>query len=181
MVKLQLGSIEIHLTREDIVAVEADAIVNASNTRLHLGHGVSGAIKRAAGPGLQREMYSLAPIPETGITETGAYGLKHVGRILHVPSRSGKPAVIRRAYANVLERSRERGFHRVVLPSLGTGARRGALSATASARLLAEALVQHHADHGDAPGLELIVTIPGPSSFEAYRTVLLQTEGITPL
>src|ERR687885_2380259 len=56
----------------DITTLDVDAIANAANTELRHGGGVAGAIARAAGPELERESRSQAPIGLGEAVETTA-------------------------------------------------------------------------------------------------------------
>ncbi|MFP4448131.1 MAG: macro domain-containing protein [Bacteroidales bacterium] len=51
------------------------AIVNAANARLRIGGGVAGAIHRAAGPGLEEECHSMAPIKPGEAVISGGHNL----------------------------------------------------------------------------------------------------------
>lgn len=132
-----IGPVTVHIVLDDIAAVSADAIVNASNTRLKLGAGVSGAIAQAATGDLQAAMFRLAPIPEGAVAVTGPHGLS-CQALMHAATASGDPKAVATAVAQVLETCAVRGFARVSLPALGTGV--GGLSPTACATIFAECL-----------------------------------------
>ena len=122
----------------DITAVVADAVVNASNTRLKLGGGVSGALARAAGPGLQAEMSALGGLAPDRLAVTGAHRMATTRRIVHVPTADGDAAIVRRAVDNVLTYCRDHRLASVALPALGTGT--GGLDVAVAADLYVAAL-----------------------------------------
>ena len=64
---------KIQILQGDLMAQDADAIVNAANNDLQLGGGVAGAIRRKGGPAIQEECDRIGPIPlgEAAVTSAG--------------------------------------------------------------------------------------------------------------
>ena len=137
------GGAMVQLRTGDIIAIAADAVVNASNTQLRLGAGVSAALRRACGPALQAEMSALAPIEPGGLAVTSAHELMTTSRILHVATASGEVEVIRRALANVLLYGSEHALDTVAIPALGMGT--GGLSREACCAAFRDAIANHAA------------------------------------
>jgi O-acetyl-ADP-ribose deacetylase (regulator of RNase III) len=84
-----------NIIRQDITKMEVDAIVNAANTELKMGGGVSGAIFRAAGAAnLQAACDKLSPI-RTGeaviedIAVDPAVFSRDIGKWMCVPHAGG--------------------------------------------------------------------------------------------
>ena len=84
-------TLELHQVFGNLVMQEADFIVNASNTKLILGSGVSMAIRRHCGMGLQQEMNAVrAKVEDAGgiikqgdVLQTSSAGAKNFSYILH--------------------------------------------------------------------------------------------------
>lgn len=134
-----VGSYEVRVEVGDIVAASVDAIVNASNTRLKLGAGVSGAIRRACPKpdALVAAMKALAPISEGDAVITPSFGLL-APHIIHAASASGREDYVESAWAAVLRVADAHGFESIAAPALGCGS--GGLSHERGAALLAAAL-----------------------------------------
>lgn len=143
--------------------------MNASNTRLHLGSGVSGAIKRTVtNPGgLQATLTRLAPIPSGGVVATHSFGLPKVGKILHAATASGDATTIRRAIKNILTACRAWKIRHVALPAIGCGT--GGLSSQDCALIIFEALQSHSA----VPGMSLNM-FPETVSIVLYDDISMQ-------
>ncbi|MBI2392000.1 MAG: macro domain-containing protein [Deltaproteobacteria bacterium] len=148
----RVGERQVEVLTGDIVAVTADAIVNASNTMLKLGSGVSGALRRACGPELQPAMSALAPIPPGGLARTSAFKLTTTSHILHVATVSGTEDDVAAAIRNVLQHCHDHGLSSVAVPALGTGS--GGLAFDRCAALFRDELAGHAAA---APSLVRIV------------------------
>jgi O-acetyl-ADP-ribose deacetylase len=159
------GGVTVTLHHGSILEPAADALVNASNTRLVLGSGVSGALRRACGPALQEAMSRIGGVAQDGYAVTPAFAHGRVREIIHVPSVSGSEAVITRAYENVLRRAIEAGHSRVLVPALGAGV--GGMSFEATARALRRAVESEREAHE----LELVVTVIDAPALEAFARV----------
>jgi len=121
---------KITILKGDITKVKADAIVNAANSGMLGGGGVDGAIRRAAGPGLQEECVKLRKdtIPnglETGKTIiTKAYNLPAKIIIHTVGPRyySGNIDLLKECYSNCLKLAKENKCESIAFPAISTGA-----------------------------------------------------------
>jgi O-acetyl-ADP-ribose deacetylase (regulator of RNase III) len=151
--QFELGTLSVSVIRGDITEVVADAIVNASNTRLKLGAGVSAAIRQAAGPTLQDAMFAEAKrldIKPGDVVVTGSHGLPHARRILHAATASGKAKVVAAAVARCLELTEEKHIRSLAFPALGTGT--GGMDVRECAEIMADELVRFTSE---IPGHEL--------------------------
>jgi O-acetyl-ADP-ribose deacetylase (regulator of RNase III) len=127
--KTQDGKI-LRLITGDITRVEADAIVNAANSGLAGGGGVDGAIHRAGGPSIMRELDAIrAKIGrcETGsavVTSAGNLPAKYVFHAVGPVYRDGKhqePELLASCYKTCLELAEKHGAGKVSFPSISTG------------------------------------------------------------
>ena len=115
---------KIIIMQGDITDIEVDAIVNAANTRLLLGSGVAGAIRRKGGDLIQKECDKIGSIPLGEAVVTGAGKLK-AKFVIHAAGMhlgggvSEEP--LREATKNSLLRADEKGVKTVALPAIGTG------------------------------------------------------------
>lgn len=136
----RFGALDVGVLQGDIVSADAEAIVNASNVRLELGAGVSGAIKKAVAhpDALQAEMHARAPIAPGEVVATSAHGLGRVRLILHAATASGGEPAVSRAYRDVLELAARMNLTTVAVPALGSGT--GGVAPARSAALLRAAL-----------------------------------------
>ncbi len=135
--EFKIGRLVVEVTLGDITKYTADAIVNASNTRLELGAGVSGAIRRRAQPDLQRTLFAIArrsPIKPGEVVATRSFGLPKTSRIFHAATASGDPKVVARAIKNCLHQAEDEALQSIATPALGTGT--GGLSTKVFGELL---------------------------------------------
>jgi O-acetyl-ADP-ribose deacetylase len=108
----------------DITDVETDGIVNAANTRLHLGVGVSGAIHARGGPAIQKECDEHGPIALGEVAVTGAGELR-ARCIVHAAGMELGGSVSEEVLGTVtrrcLEEAERRGLRSLAFPAIGAG------------------------------------------------------------
>ncbi|WP_254274213.1 macro domain-containing protein [Haloarcula marina] len=115
---------EFEVIHGNIAEQSADALVNAANTSLRMGSGVAGALKRAAGAGLNDEAVAKGPVDLGGVATTDAYALdaEYVVHAAAMPPGGRSTAdSIRDATRNALAEADQLGCESVVLPAIGCG------------------------------------------------------------
>src|ERR1700687_5324376 len=121
---------KLRLVVGDITKIPVDAIVNAANSGLRGGGGVDGAIHRAGGPGIMRELDAIratsggCPTGSAVVTGAGAlpaqYIFHAVGPVYH-DGRHGEPAQLANCYRKCLELAEERDVTTISFPAISTG------------------------------------------------------------
>ncbi len=127
--ELKIRDATIILLRGDITKIPVDVIVNAANSALVGGGGVDGAIHRAGGPGIMRELEGIRPAggcPTGSAVVTGAGKLPAKWVVHAVGPRwrggsHGEKELLASAYRKSLEHASARGAVRVSFPSISTG------------------------------------------------------------
>jgi len=115
------------LARADITTLEVDAIVNAANQHLAGGGGVDGAIHRAAGPSVMRELrerYNGCPTGHAVITSAGKLRARYIIHAVGPRWRDGEhnePELLRSAYDAAFGLATEHQCTTVASPSISTG------------------------------------------------------------
>jgi O-acetyl-ADP-ribose deacetylase (regulator of RNase III) len=110
----------------DITVQQVDAIVNAANSALKRGGGVDGAIHRAAGPELQRELDTIGGCPTGECRISAAYGLPS-RRLIHCVGPvwrgggAGEDADLAGCYRSALELADRHGLATLAFPAISTG------------------------------------------------------------
>jgi len=115
----------------DITRVPADAIVNAANAALRGGGGVDGAIHRAGGPEIMKELDEIrarqggCPTGSAVVTTAGRLPARYVFHAVGPIWQGGnqnEAALLASCYATCLALAEERGLGTVSFPSISTGA-----------------------------------------------------------
>jgi O-acetyl-ADP-ribose deacetylase (regulator of RNase III) len=135
---------QLKMVRGDITTVEADAIVNGANNDLVLGGGVSGAIRRVAGPAVQEECFKIGTVPlGTAVVTSG--GQLKAQWIIHAAVNPlglwADAKSVRSAVRAALRKAEEKKVRRLAFPAIGTGA--GALPVERCADILIEEVTKH--------------------------------------
>ena len=111
----------------DITTLPVDAIVNAANSALAGGGGVDGAVHRAGGPEIMRELserYDGCPTGGAVVTGAGRLPAKAVIHAVGPRWRGGEHGeadLLASAYRSAFALARDHGHATLAAPSISTG------------------------------------------------------------
>ena len=174
---------KIVLKEGDITRIAADAIVNAANSALAGGGGVDGAIHRAGGPAIMRELDEIRPkigrCPPGGAVATGAgrlparYVFHAVGPVYR-DGRHGEPELLASCYRTTLAMAEERGAASISFPAISTGVYGYPLEEAAA---IAVAEVKAHLEKPDGRVREAVFVLFGRQAYDAFAAALRSATG----
>ena len=168
----------LRLMTGDITRVPADAIVNAANSALAGGGGVDGAIHRAGGPSIMRELDTIrakiggCPTGSAVVTGAGNLPAKFVFHAVGPVYRDGRhqePELLASCYRKCLELAEEHGAGKVTFPSISTGIY-GYPMADAAAVALGE--VARHLARPETKVREAIFVLFGQDAYDVHAAAL---------
>lgn len=166
MKEYRLPRLRIVVLRGDITEVGADAIVVPANSRLIMGGGVAGAVKRKGGAEIERQAVSKGPIRIGEAVSTGAGALK-ARYIIHAPTMeapAGETSLekVYLATRAAIKEAVRLGVKSLAFPGMGTGV--GGLNPSQAARQMMKAIKESVEE--DAGELELILLVAFDKTLE---------------
>jgi len=118
----------LELAQGDITCQTVDAIVNAANSRLAGGSGVDGAIHRAAGPTVLKELSQRypqgCPVGSAVLSSAGNLSAKwifHAVGPIWQGGKQGEPELLKSAYRTCLQLAIEHQCKSIAFPAISTG------------------------------------------------------------
>jgi O-acetyl-ADP-ribose deacetylase (regulator of RNase III) len=169
---------KIVLKEGDITRVAADAVVNAANSALAGGGGVDGAIHRAGGPEIMRELDGIrrqigrCPTGSAVATTAGKLPAKYVFHAVgpvYRDGRHGEPELLASCYRKCLELAEERGVRTIGFPAISTGVYGYPLE-EATAIALRE--VKAHLEKDDTQLQQVTFVLFGKAAYELYARLI---------
>ena len=124
------GGRKLRLIKGDITRIAVDAMVNAANSALRGGGGVDGAIHRAGGPAIMRELDEIrrksgsCPTGSAVATTAGALPAEwvfHAVGPIYRDGAHGESELLRSCYETCLRFAEERGARTISFPAISTG------------------------------------------------------------
>lgn len=162
----------------DITTIPVDAIVNAANSQLRGGGGVDGAIHRAGGPSLMRELDRIRQ--ERGGCATGSAvvtsaGLLPAKFVIHAVGPiyqngfRGEPDELASAYRTCLQLAEERGVRTISFPAISAGVY--GYPAAEAAQIAIET-VTHHLGLPEAGITDVSLVLFNQAMHDVYASII---------
>jgi O-acetyl-ADP-ribose deacetylase (regulator of RNase III) len=172
------GGKRLRLVLGDITRIPADAIVNAANSHLCGGGGVDGAIHRAGGPSLMRELDQIRArsggCPTGGAVATSAGNLpaRFVFHAVGPVYRDGgrrEADLLAACHRTCLQMAEERDLRVVTFPAISTGVYGYPV---AQAAPIALAAARAHLEREDTRVREIVFVLFDQCTFDAFARAL---------
>jgi O-acetyl-ADP-ribose deacetylase (regulator of RNase III) len=169
---------KIALLEGDITKIAADAVVNAANSALAGGGGVDGAIHRAGGPDIMRELDGIrerigrCPTGKAVATGAGKLPAKYVFHTVGPVYRDGthgEPELLASCYRTCLELADERGVETISFPAISTGVYGYPLEEAAR---IAVREVKASLESGEGSVRRAIFVVFGRQAYDVYAQLL---------
>ncbi|MFA5188899.1 MAG: macro domain-containing protein [Patescibacteria group bacterium] len=117
--------LDIQIQHGDITKVTADAIVNPANSFGWMGGGSAGAIKRAGGEEIEKEVVAKAPL-EIGMAVATTAGKLPYKAVIHAPTmvspaEKAQGYNVEMAVRGALHLADDFKFKSIAMPGIGTG------------------------------------------------------------
>jgi O-acetyl-ADP-ribose deacetylase (regulator of RNase III) len=162
----------------DITRVPVDAIVNAANAALAGGGGVDGAIHRAGGPEIMRELDAIRA--RIGRCATGSAVATGAGRLparyvfhavgpVYQDGRHGEAELLASCYRTCLAMAEERGAATISFPAISTGVYGYPLEEAARIALGA---VKTHLEGAETKVQQVVFVLFGTRAYRIYLDTL---------
>ena len=165
----------------DITRVPVDAIANAANSALAGGGGVDGAIHRAGGGEIMRELDGIRRIighcPTGSAVATGAgrlpaqYVFHAVGPVYR-DGRQGEPDLLASCYRTCMALADEKGAGSISFPAISAGIYGYPLREAAE---IAVREVLSHLGKPETPIQKVVFVLFGRGPYETYLEILKQS------
>ena len=171
------GGKKLWLVVGDITKVRVDAIVNAANSGLRGGGGVDGAIHRAGGPAIMRELDGIraaqggCPTGSAVVTAAGALPAQFVFHAVGPVYRDGKhgePEQLGSCYRTCLELAEQHGVRTISFPAISTGVYGYPVEEAASIALSA---VAEHLRKPERGVREVLFVLFDQGSYESHARI----------
>jgi O-acetyl-ADP-ribose deacetylase (regulator of RNase III) len=173
------------LQEGDITRIPVDAIVNAANSALAGGGGVDGAIHRAGGGSLMRELDAIrrrtggCPTGSAVVTAAGNLPARYVFHAVgpvYRDGRHGEPELLAACYRQCLALAEERDLRSISFPAISTGVYGYPMEEAAR---IAVGVVLAHFENPAARLERVIFVLYGKAAYATYQRALEQAMGST--
>ena len=168
----------LRLVTGDITRISADAIVNAANSQLAGGGGVDGAIHRAGGPSIMRELDQIRAqsggCPTGSAVATGAGNLParfvfHAVGPVYRDGRHHEAELLASCHRTCLALAEERDLRVVTFPAISTGVYGYPVELAAP---IALATARAHLERSDTHVREILFVLYDRATCDAFARAL---------
>jgi len=141
---MKIKDVDIVITRGDITASDAEAIVNAANNHFYMGGGVAGAIKRRGGRVIEEEAVKQGPVKvgEAVLTSAGSLKSKYVihAATMEMDFKTNEE-IVRKAVYSSLKLAQNHGISSIAFCALGCGV--GKFSYNTASKIMAQEIFRY--------------------------------------